>query len=55
MKTLIKQLFTKWGCMHDWKLYHSADLYENNSKPRPYASRHTLICKKCGKIKKINL
>ena len=58
MKTLIKQLFVKWTCSHDWKVHHDVELYySEDTRPNrlPYGHRQTLICKKCGKIKKINL
>ena len=58
MITLIKQLFAKWACMHDWKLHYAAELYHSDdTRPGrlPYGERQTLICKKCGKIKRIKI
>ena len=58
MITLIKQLFAKWACSHDWNVHYSAELYDDDyTRPnrKPYGIRQSLICKKCGKIKKINL
>ena len=49
----LKQIFDKWLCLHDWKLYERINLY--NGSTRPYAIIDTLQCKKCGKFKKLNL
>ncbi len=58
MKKEIEKLLEKWACGHQWKFYAEMDLFvkgDNRAIPIPIQIRHTLICKKCGKIKKIVL
>lgn len=53
-KALIK-LVEKWACCHEWENYHITKTYENDSDKKPWKVEHTLICQKCGKIKKIGI
>lgn len=53
-KALVK-LVEKWACCHEWKTYHKTYTYENDYDKRPWKVEHTLICQKCGKIKKIKV
>lgn len=53
-EALIK-LVEKWACCHDWETYHITNVYENDSDKIPWKVEHTLICQKCGKIKKVKL
>ena len=40
-------------CMHDWKAYHITNVMGDGDIP--IRIDHTLICRKCGKIKKISI
>ena len=51
MKKLLTQLFEKWTCKHEWVTYQKCDVYDEFSRDLEFI----LICKKCGKIKKIRL
>ena len=51
-KALIK-LVEKWACCHKWETYRSSKTYSISSTP--YKIEYTLICQKCGKIKKIEI
>lgn len=51
---LIK-LFEKWACCHDWESHNKTDVYASETSKMPYKTKETLICKKCGKIKRIVL
>lgn len=51
----IKDLLTKISCHHDWRVHKEVNVYEFNSSKRPYKITQTLICNKCGKIKRIKL
>jgi len=55
-----KQLFKRWllkhTCSHDWEVHYEIKVRDSDSILNiPVAIRQTLICNKCGKIKKINL
>ena len=53
-KALIK-LVEKWACRHCWETHHTVEVYEYSYDKMPYKTKRTLICSKCGKIKKIIL
>lgn len=53
-KALIK-LVEKWACCHRWETHFKTKVYEKSSDTKPYEIEETLICSKCGKIKKIKL
>lgn len=53
-QALIK-LAEKWSCCHEWELHQRMKSYDNYSCDIPWKVEETLICKKCGKIKKIQL
>ena len=53
-KALIK-LVEKWSCCHEWELHRRMSTYDEFSGDKPCRVEETLICKKCGKIKKIRL
>lgn len=50
---MIKKLIEKWTCKHEWEEFYRRELYWFDWEKRPYKTKITLICKKCGKIKKI--
>ena len=52
---LIKQLLQKWSCNHIWEQHCLNKVYKYPSDSVPTAVHETLICTKCGKIKKIVL
>lgn len=51
----IKQLFEKWACKHTWAIHNKTDIWSSPKGLYPIQARQTLICTKCGKIKKIVL
>ena len=53
-RALIK-LVEKWACCHKWETHQTSKTYENYYDKRPSKIEETLICSKCGKIKKIKL
>lgn len=55
MKKLILQLLQKLACCHEWEVHKLIRTFEDSTKERPYLITEVLICKKCGKIKKIKL
>lgn len=60
MIELIKQILKKWGCMHNWDVYQTIKIYASIKISRveneiPTGVTQTLLCKKCGKFKKIKL
>lgn len=52
---LIKELRAKFLCCHDWELKKEVNIYANRKVKKPFEIRSTYVCRKCGKIKKINL
>lgn len=54
----IKDILSKFSCHHEWHVhaksetYNSADDYKHRY---PYRIEQILICKKCGKIKRIKI
>lgn len=55
MKELIKQLFNKWSCSHEWDQLEEIATYESAHSSRPYKRTYLYVCKKCGKFKKITI
>ena len=49
----LKAIFEKWECKHKWHIYASHSIGKDIKNPEIVVD--TLICKKCGKIKKITL
>ena len=54
MWNIIKQWLAKKACCHDWKVHETVNVYDSQFE-YPICTRQTLICKKCGKIKRIKL
>ncbi len=54
MKAAIIQLILKWACGHKWEIHHRTNVFSDNHK-LPDAIKDTLICTKCGEIKRITL
>ena len=50
MLELIKQLFSKWSCHHDWELWETVRVSDDWGGS--YRVFH-FKCKKCGKFKKV--
>lgn len=55
MKKYFQQLLDKWSCLHDWKEFERCKTYTTYYRDIPSSIGVTLICNKCGKIKKIKL
>jgi hypothetical protein len=56
MKQAIINLINKWACMHDWDKFDEINVYTTHPEKAPVLSTILmLVCKKCGKIKQINL
>lgn len=58
MWDLIKQWLAKKACYHDWEVHSTKEVYDDFLLFRsdyPAYINQTLICKKCGKIKRIKL
>lgn len=53
-KALIK-LVEKWACCHKWETHKRMRSYDDEHDKLPSKVEETLICQKCGKIKKITL
>lgn len=53
-KVLIK-LVEKLACCHEWKTHRRMSSYGGVYDKLPIKVEETLICQKCGKIKKIKL
>lgn len=53
MKQLFLAILKKWGCAHEWDTYQTTKIYDYEYDKIPTRIKHTLICKKCGKIKQI--
>jgi hypothetical protein len=52
--TLISKIIDKWFCLHKWELYQRTNAFSKGYQ-RPSRVEDTLVCKRCGKIKKISL
>jgi hypothetical protein len=53
-QALIK-LVEKWAFCHEWKSHRTMKSYDESWDKLPAKVEETLICQKCGKIKKISL
>lgn len=53
-QALIK-LVEKWACCHEWETPGRMRSYDKDYDKLPAKVEETLICQKCGKIKKITL
>ena len=51
---MIKELFEKLCCKHKWYKHQRVHILERGYE-NPTGYEDTLICKKCGKIKKVKL
>lgn len=51
---IFKIWLEKFACHHQWYLHHECDVYNSSGKSR-IGFEQTLICKRCGKIKKLML
>ena len=51
----LKDLLTKISCHHDWRVDREVEIYKFSYSKSPYKITQTLICNKCGKIKRIKL
>lgn len=48
----LSKILDKWLCKHDWRTYH---VIAGHNMFGEILEKHTLICKLCGKIKKVNV
>jgi len=46
MRNLIKQIFEKWGCKHEWETVARTEYI--------HCYVYLFVCKKCGKMEKYN-
>jgi Fe2+ or Zn2+ uptake regulation protein len=53
--SFIKDLLSKISCHHEWQVHTETSTYEYAHSKRPCIVEQILICKKCGKIKRIRL
>ena len=44
MKNIIKQIFEKWACKHEWKMLARTEYTDG--------FQYLFVCEKCGKMKK---
>ena len=51
---LFKSWLAKFACHHKWYIHHKCDVYNSTGKAR-IGFEQTLICKNCGKIRKLKL
>lgn len=51
---LLLNILKKLGCSHKWERYYVTEAWSKKSK-LPTKIFHTLICKDCGKIKRIEV
>lgn len=53
---MIKELIEKLCCKHQWREMYMVDMYSDLfPSKRPVATKVTLCCTKCGKIKRIKI
>jgi hypothetical protein len=53
---IFKLMLMKFSCHHKWYKYDELKIYgDDRSDNLPIYIQHTLICKECGKIKKMKL
>lgn len=50
---IFKSWLMKFACHHKWFTYYKCDVLDHRDEIIGF--EHTLICEKCGKIKKIRL
>ena len=51
----LADLLSKASCHHEWYVHDETKTFEGPTSSLPYKITQTLICKKCGKIKKIEI
>jgi hypothetical protein len=52
---LIKDILSKYACHHEWEVHKEIHGFSSENLIIPELIEQVLICKKCGKIKKIKL
>lgn len=56
MKQALINLINKWACNHLWNVHYEIAVWDKEaSLEMPIETKQTLICEKCGKIKRIIL
>ncbi len=55
MRLFIKNILLKLSCLHDWELRRRVYTYEDSSCKYPYKCEEFYVCRKCGKLKKIEV
>lgn len=50
MKEILKKLIDKWCCHHEWEIWRKVDV--EGDWGNTWTVYH-LVCKKCGKLKKV--
>ena len=55
MKDILNKLLDKWLCKHDWELFETHEVYTTFEFNMPEYHVYIFICKKCGKIKKVQV
>lgn len=54
LKKIIQQIVDKLFCLHDYRLIANIDVY-NRHDELPVKTKHTYMCEKCGKTKRVIL
>lgn len=56
IKNAIENLINKWACCHKWEEERMTRGFEiGNKSEKPNCLIYILVCKKCGKLKKIRI
>ena len=55
MRKSIKGIFEKWACKHRWTVFEKKFVQIEGFIDRKATMRYILFCKKCGKIKKMDI
>jgi len=53
MWQIIKRILLKRACYHEWELYKEVNVVNDSGQNVRF--EHTMLCKKCGKFKKIKM
>ena len=51
----LKNYLDKISCHHQWEVHEQVNRFQFDESTMPVEVRQTLICKRCGKIKKITI
>ena len=52
---IIRRILEKWVCRHEWEILQKVSFYQESNSELPHRIAYLLSCKKCGKLKQVEI